>query len=127
MRWRLSTLGLVFLAIGISQLWVARDEFRKDYYWTAATRHEPLANGANKFEVYVRDQLLNRAAESGVLGTRSGDAWTPLQPTDISIRLNHIDEVTRTPLLIGVGFSSAGLAWILALLIPTRRTQQPEL
>jgi hypothetical protein len=120
MRWRLGIIGLVFLAIGISQLWVARDSFRKDFYWTSATKHEPLANGANKFELYIRDRLLNQVAAAGDLGLRNGDAWTAVSPAEISIRLNHIDEVTRSSLLLGVGFSSAGLAWLLALLVPVK-------
>jgi hypothetical protein len=33
----------------------------------------------------------------------------------VSVRLNHIHEVTRVPLLLGVGFLSVALAWLVAL------------
>src|SRR5207245_5117278 len=32
-----------------------------------------------------------------------GESWSPLQESDVTVRLNHIHEVTRTPLILGVG------------------------
>ena len=55
-------------------------------------------------------------SKTGELAMRNGDSWVPLQEADVSLRLNHINEVTRPSLLYSVGFASAGLAWLSALL-----------
>ena len=106
----------IFVVFGIVSLGRATLAFHHDYYWTPATRHESLQQRNGRFELYVRDQLLERRLQNGELALRNGDTWVPLQEADVSIRLNHIDEVTRTWLLYGVGFAAAGLAWLSALL-----------
>ena len=81
-----------------------------DYYWTPTTRQESLEQRYGRFELYVRGKLLERRLQDGELALRNGDSWLPLQEADVSLRLNHINEVTRPSLLYGVGFASAGLA-----------------
>jgi hypothetical protein len=109
--------GTALLAFGIVNFTRAKWAFHNDYYWTPATRHESLEQRQGRFEVYVRGKLLERRLQDNELGLRAGDAWAPLQEGDVSIRLNHVEEVTRTWLLYGVGFASAGLAFLISVLV----------
>jgi hypothetical protein len=108
-------LAIVFLAFGIVQLGTALHDFHRNYFWTPTVRQEPLERGKNTFEVYVRGKLLNGRLRDGDLAVKNGESWSPLQASDVTIRLNHIREVTHVPLLLGVGFLSAALAWLVAL------------
>lgn len=105
---------LVFGSVNFAKAMLA---FHHDYYWTPTTHHEPLSQGKGRFEVYVRGKLLDRRLQDGELGLRAGESWLPLQEADVTVRLNHINEVTRTWLLSGVGFVSAGLAWLIAIFV----------
>ena len=106
----------IFIAFGVVALGRALLAYHHDYYWTPTTRQEPLDQRNGRFEVYVRGRLLERRLQDGELALRNGDSWVPLQEADVSVRVNHINEVTRPSLLYGVGFASAGLAWFCALL-----------
>jgi len=107
--------AMVFVSFGIVQLGRALQDFHRNYFWTPTIRQEPLEKGSDTFEIYVRGQLLNRRLEAGELALKNGDSWSPIQERDVTVRLNHIHEVTRLPLLLGVGFLSAALAWLVAL------------
>src|SRR5712691_8112602 len=106
-------LAMVFASFGIVQLGRALQDFHRNYFWTPTTRQESLEKGKDNFEIYVRGQLLNRRLQAGELALKNGESWSPLQERDLTVRLNHIHEVTRVPLLLGVGFLSAALAWLL--------------
>jgi len=106
--------AMVFASFGIVQLGRALQDFHRNYFWTPTIHQEPLEKGKDSFEIYVRGQLLNRRLQAGELALKNGESWSPLQERDVSVRLNHIHEVTRTPLLLGVGFLSAALAWLVA-------------
>jgi hypothetical protein len=108
-------LAMVFLSFGIVQLGRALQDFHRNYFWTPTTRQEPVEKGKETFEVYVRGKLLNSRLQAGELALKDGESWSPLQEGDVTVRLNHIQEVTRVPLLLGVGFLSAALAWLVAL------------
>jgi len=108
-------LAMVFLSFGIVQLGRALQDFHRNYFWTPTTCQEPMEEGKETFEVYVRGKLLNSRLKAGELALKNGESWSPLQSDDVTVRLNHIQEVTRVPLLLGVGFLSAALAWLIAL------------
>ena len=108
-------LAMVFLSFGTVQLGRALQDFHRNYFWTPTTRQEPVEKGKETFEVYVRGKLLNSRLQAGELALKNGESWSPLQQGDVTVRLNHIQEVTRIPLLLGVGFMSAALAWLIAL------------
>ena len=108
-------LAMVFASFGIVQLGRALQDFHRNYFWTPTTRQEPMEEGKETFEVYVRGKLLNSRLKAGELALKNGESWSPLQSDDVTVRLNHIQEVTRVPLLLGVGFLSAALAWLIAL------------
>ena len=107
--------AMVFGSFGLVQLGRALQDFHKNYFWTPTVRQEPLEIGKENFEVYVRGQLLNRRLEAGELALKNGTSWLPLTESDVTVRLNHIHEVTRLPLMMGVSFLSAALAWLIAL------------
>ena len=72
-------------------------------------------------EIYVREKSLQQALRDNDLAIKQGDQYFPLQETDVSVRINHIQEVTRSPLIFGVGFAAAGIAWLIALAGMRRR------
>src|SRR5207249_10841398 len=96
-------LAMVFASFGIVQLGRALQDCQRDYFWTPTTREESLEKGKDSFESYVRGQLLNRRLQAGELALKMGGSWSPLQESDVTVRSNHIHEVTRTPLILGVG------------------------
>ena len=108
-------LAMVFLLFGTVQLGRALQDFHRNYFWTPTTRQEPVEKGKDTFEIYVHGKLLNSRLQAGELALKNGASWSPLQEGDVTVRLNHIQEVTRVPLLLGVGFVSAALAWLIAL------------
>jgi len=108
-------LAMVFASFGIVQLGRALQDFHRNYFWTPTTRQESLEKGKDSFEIYVRGQLLNRRLQAGELALKMGESWSPLQESDVTVRLNHIHEVTRKPLILGVGLLSATIAWLVAL------------
>lgn len=108
-------LAMVFLLFGTVQLGRALQDFHRNYFWTPTTRQEPVEKGKDTFEIYVHGKLLNSRLQAGELALKNGESWSPLQEGDVTVRLNHIQEVTRVPLLLGVGFMSAALAWLIAL------------
>jgi hypothetical protein len=116
--------AMVFASFGIVQLGRALQDFHRNYFWTPTIRQEPLEKGNDTFEIYVRGKLLNTRLQAGEIAVKDGGAWLPLQQGDVTVRLNHIQEVTRTPLLLGVGFLSAALAWLVAL--PGMRSGQEK-
>jgi len=109
--------AIALLGFGTVNLVRARQALHNDYYWTPASRHESLDQRQGRFEVYVRGKLLERRLQDGELGLRFGGSWSPLQEADVTVRLNHVAEVARTWLLYGVGFASAGLAFLIAVLV----------
>lgn len=63
----------------------------------------------------MRGKLPNSRPQAGELALKNNESCSPLQEGDVTIRLNHIQEVTCVPLLLGVGFLSAALVWLIAL------------
>ena len=111
------------LFIGATSLGRAAYSFRQDYHWTPGFR--PLDEHQGKFEVYVRGEPLDHALLDGRIAAGSADNWKPLSKSDVTVRYNQIDRVTRGPLLIGVGCLSAALTWILLVVALTKeRTAQ---
>ncbi len=115
-------LSIPMLALGLTSLGRAANSFRMDYHWTPG--YHPLDERQGRFEVYVRGRLLDQALRDAQLAVRSGDHWESLNQSDVTVRLNQIDRVTRGPLLIGVGCLSAALAWICAVFTLGRANTQ---
>src|SRR6266849_7423426 len=107
--------AIVFLSFGIVQLGKALQDFHRNYFWTPTVRQEPLEKGKDTFEFYIHGKLLNSRIQARELALKNSESWSVLTEGDVTVRLNHIQEVTRVPLLVGVGFLSAALAWLVAL------------
>ncbi len=90
-------LAMVFLLFGTVQLGRALQDFHRNYFWTPTTRQEPVEKGKDTFEIYVHGKLLNSRLQVGELALKNGESWSPLQEGDVTVRLNHIQEVTRVP------------------------------
>jgi hypothetical protein len=111
-RRALSLIGVWFLLLGFIFFGMAANSFWMDYHWTPATRHERLEERKGRFEVYVRGRLLDHALGRGDLAMRTPTGLEALDPSEVSVRVNHIDRVTRVPLLLGAAFVGAGLGWL---------------
>jgi hypothetical protein len=109
-------LALMPIVVGAVHLMRARNSFQRDYHWTPLTARLPYDAGAKNFQVYVRDHRLDETLQAGRLGVKTDEGWAQLAPGDVSIRLNHLDRVTREPLLVGIGLIAAALGWIAGLL-----------
>ena len=116
--------AMVFVSFGIVELGRALQDFHRNYFWTPTVNQEPLEKGKDTFEVYVRGKLLNTRLKAGELALKNGESWSPLSGGDLTVRLNHLQEVTRFPLVVGVSLLSAALAWLLAL--PWMRVGEPK-
>lgn len=118
------SLALLLIAMGAAQLLRARNSFERDYHWTPITARLPYDTGAKYFEVYLRDHRLQTALQAGKLGLQTEAGWSALTPSEVTIRINHIDRVTRKPLLLGTGFIAAALGWIAGLLFAGHLARQ---
>ncbi|MCI0347996.1 MAG: hypothetical protein L0Z53_01095, partial [Acidobacteriales bacterium] len=102
----------------------ARSSFQQDFHWTPMTQRLPLEAGERNFEVYIADHQLKTMLQAGRLGMKSEEGWKPIAASDVTVRINHIDRVTRAPLLAGVAAIAAALGWIAGLLFGGRLARQ---
>ena len=75
---------------------------RTDIWWTPRTMLVPLAQGANRVEIYVRDRPLTTLVQSGEIQLVNPGGASHLAPGDIGLRFNNSDRVRaeRLPLLL---------------------------
>jgi len=118
--------ALMLIVIGVVQLLRVQDSFRRDYHWTPITQRLPLDEGAHYFEVYIGDHRLQTTLQAGRLGLKTDAGWKPVEPSDVSIRLNHIDRVTRGRLLAGVAYIALAVGWIAGLLFAQYLARQQK-
>ena len=118
--------ALMLIVIGVVQLLRVQDSFRRDYHWTPITQRLPLDEGAHYFEVYIGDHQLQTALQAGRLGLKTDGGWKAVDPSDVTIRLNHIDRVTRGRLLAGVACLALALGWIAGLLFADYLVRQQK-
>jgi hypothetical protein len=123
-RMRLLLYGIPLVFIGVTSLGRAAYSFRQDYHWTPGYR--PLEEHQGKFEVYVRGELLDHTLQDGRLAARNGETWAALSSSDVTVRYNQIDRITRGPLLVGVGCLSAAFCWILAVLVLSKGNEMQQ-
>ena len=57
----------IFIAFGVVGLGRAMLAYHHDYYWTPTTRKESLEQRNGRFELYIRDKLLERRLKDGEL------------------------------------------------------------
>jgi hypothetical protein len=96
-------------AIPLSQLYEA---YSRDFYWTNVDMKLPVQAGKNHFEVYVRNELLQRCVEKKRLALMDGDSITPLTLGDFSIRMNRKCETAMGPLAFSVASLTAATIFL---------------
>ncbi len=124
------TFGIVILAIPASHVFRFFTQ-RSDIWWTPKALAVPLAESADRVEIYVQGQLLQEqlAAQRVQVLTERGSAT--LQVGDVALRFNNRDRVRaeQVPLLVGAAFviGVAGVFVVLGVLgmwPPTRAPRQ---
>lgn len=95
---------------------------RSDIWWTPQAMLVPLAQGADRVEVYVRGKSLATLIEAGQLRMAEGGGSDALATSDVGLRLNNWDRVRaeRLPLQL-VRASACGAMACLFLLTLTGR------
>jgi hypothetical protein len=124
------TFGIVILAIPASHVFRFFTQ-RSDIWWTPKALAVPLAESADRVEIYVQGQLLQEqlAAQRLQVLTERGSAT--LRVGDVALRFNNRDRVRaeQVPLLLSAAFviGVAGVFVVLGVLgmwPPTRALRQ---
>jgi hypothetical protein len=105
--------SLAISSLPLSQLYEAHT---KDFYWAHVDMKLPLEAGKGYFEIYVKNELLQRSLENERIATLEGENIVPLTVADFSVRLNKKCEFMTMPLAFSVAALSASLIFLLLLL-----------
>lgn len=124
--------GVVILAISAGGLLRFFTQ-RSDIWWTPPPLAVPLAQSADRVQIYVQGRLLQEqlaAQRVQVLTTRG---TTTLRPADVALRFNNRDRVraAQIPLLLGAAFIIGVVGVFVALVIlglwpPTRGPREGQ-
>ena len=125
-RFAFSVFSLVFLAIAATPL-VTEFTRRGDIWWTPRPMMVPLAESAERVEIYARGEPLAALIGAGRLRIEKDGSWSALGAGDVGLRFNNRDRVRarRLPLLLGCG-AVCGACAMLLLLIATGRLAYRE-
>jgi hypothetical protein len=92
----------------------------RDIWWTPKPLALPLADTADRVEVYVRDVALAEHIRGGRLQLVGGTGGTPVQESDIRVRFNNWDRIRaeRVPSLLsaGIALGASGVLLLFGLL-----------
>ena len=125
-RFAFSVFSLVCFAIAAASL-VSELRRRSDIWWTPRPLMVPLAQSADRVELYVRSEPLAALIESGRLRVEKGGTWSALSAGEVGLRFNNWDRVRaqRLPLLLGYG-AMCGFSAAIFLIIATGRLAYRE-
>ena len=109
-------LGVVFLLIPGSHLFRFFTQ-RSDIWWTPKPLAVPLAEAADRVEIYVRGQLLQEQVKEHRLQIVASQGAVTLDAADVTIRFNNRDRVRagQIPGLLGAAFVTAVAAVFIVL------------
>ena len=95
---------------------------RSDIWWTPRTMLIPLAESADRVEIYVLGQPLTALLRAGQIRIAEGGSMRVLTASEIGLRVNNWDRVRaeRLPVLL-VSAVGCGFAALMLLLITTGR------
>ena len=95
---------------------------RSDIWWTPPTMLVPLAESADRVQVYARGEPLAALLQAGQVQIARGTGTSVLTPGDIGVRFNNWDRVRaeRLPVLL-MAAGGCGAAALLFLLVVTGR------
>jgi hypothetical protein len=76
-----------------------------DIWWTPKALGLPLADAADRVEVYVRGVALQEHVGAGRMQLLTGTGATPVTESDVRLRFNNWDRIRaqRIPALLGAG------------------------
>ncbi len=119
----------VCLAIAVAMAAQVSRPLREDAYWPPLEDAPTLREAASQAEVYVEGEPLLEIASAGEL--RQGPGHVPVNPTQLRVRFNDYERVTRAQLMLLAAALGAGVALLIAgMMLPGRRPAlgltQPE-
>lgn len=106
--------AIVCLALAAALAVQTYEGLMGDFYWTPLQRAPTLDEVADRVEVYLDDDLLQRKAEQGELLRADGE---PVSPEAMRVRLNERDSIQRTQLALLAAALGAGVAFLVASLL----------
>jgi hypothetical protein len=124
-RIRLFFAVLCLAVLAIAALPIIRELARPtNIWWTPRTMLVPLAEGADRVEIYVGGEPLQALLQAGRVQVAGGGA---IAAADIGLRFNNSDHVRaqRLPLLL-LSAAMCGADALLFLLVVTRRLVYKE-
>jgi hypothetical protein len=109
-------LGVVFLLIPAAHLFRFFTQ-RSDIWWTPKPLAVPLAESADRVEIYVRGQLLQEQVKGHRLQVLASEGAVTLDAADVTVRFNNRDRVRaeQIPGLLGAALVTAVAAVFVVL------------
>ncbi len=126
-RMTLATMSVVFFLIPAVALFSELSK-RSDIWWTPRQLAIPLAESADRIEVFVRGKPIEPLLDAGALRVADDGSTSALTASDIRFRFNNWDRVRaqRLPLLLlYAAFIGAGLL-LFFVLVTGRLAYQGE-
>jgi hypothetical protein len=101
---------------------------RTDIWWTPRTLLVPLAESADRAEVYVRGTPLGSLIATGRLRVMDDASGTTIAGSDIGFRFNNSDRVRaqRLPLLLAYAAACGAMATLFLVLVTGRLAYRGE-
>ena len=95
---------------------------RSDIWWTPRAMMVPLAESANRVEIYARGRLLTALVEAGQIQMAENGRTSVLTPGEVGVRFNNWDRVraARLPLLL-VNAAGCAVTALMFFLVVTGR------
>ena len=95
---------------------------RSDIWWTPRTMLVPLAESADRVEIYARGRPLGALLQAGQVRIAEDARTSELTPSEVGLRFNNWDRVRaeRLPVLL-VSAAGCGVAALMFLLVVTGR------
>jgi hypothetical protein len=118
----------LWLALGVVSLLVPASHLlrfftqRSDIWWTPRAHAVPLAESADRVEIYVQGQLLQEQLRTQRLQVSTDRGPAPVGVRDVTLRFNNRDRVRadQVPLLLGAAFVIGVVGVFVALSVSGR-------
>ncbi|HUL02774.1 MAG TPA: hypothetical protein VLV16_06035 [Gemmatimonadales bacterium] len=129
-QWYLLVFGFVFLATSGARLYSFLHE-RSDIWWTPPTMKAPLAESAERVQIYVHDTELQDLLGAGRVQLAAAPAppgATTLVAADVALRFNNWDRVRaeRLPGMLVTAATAGSAATLLLLGVVLWSRRRPE-
>ncbi len=120
-RFFFSTMSVMLLVVAAMPLYQELTR-RSDIWWTPQALLVPLAESADRVEIYVRGRPLAMLLQAGQIRIAEDARAGVLTPGDVGLRFNNWDRVRaeRLPVLL-VSAAGCGVAALMLVLVLTGR------